>query len=377
MMSNVVLTRAIAGLWVAGLLACSERAAGPASACCVPGPDASGGASAGADGSEGMAGASSGSSGDDGGDRPATSDAATPSDAAPPPDAAASSDAAPPEPVVRARPIVAAPTYAGSVDNSTECSRTYATSGFEPDSAPGTRHPLFFYLAGTNFTVDEQAFRASTAPAAGAVTEAMARRGFVALWVEYDDGAIGWLSDHVGQLACLFGSGNASSLLAAACALPNVDCELGIAAWGHSQGAYMAEAAASFDPRVRAVWTTGYGGDASTALPSNRLRVVNGEADTLNGSVAVLNPIAGFSATECPDDGRGQCLRDDGSGWIIVRRADLARPELSSADHCWFDRRACSDAMTNLEPNWIDPASAKPFALEGNADWLAHTARTP
>ena len=33
--------------------------------------------------------------------------------------------------------------------------------------------------------------------------------------------------------------------------------------------------------------------------------------------------------------------------------------------------------MTNLEPNWIDPASEKPFALEGNADWLAHTARRP
>ena len=151
----------------------------------------------------------------------------------------------------------------------------------------------------------------------------------------WDNGAIGWLSDHVGQLACLFGSGNASSLLAAACALPNVDCELGIAAWGHSQGAYMAEAAASFDPRVRAVWTAGYGGDAPTTLPSNRLRVVNGEADTLNGTVAVLNPIAGFSASECPDDGRAQCLRDDGSGWIIVRRADLALPDLSSADHCW------------------------------------------
>ena len=49
----------------------------------------------------------------------------------------------------------------------------------------------------------------------------------------------------------------------------------------------------------------------------------------------------------------------------------------SSADHCWFDKVSCLDSAPMLEPNWIDPASTKPFALERNADWVARTARRP
>ena len=34
-----------------------------------------------------------------------------------------------------------------------------------------------------------------------------------------------------------------------------------------------------------------------------------------------MNLAAGFTEAECPDDGRNQCLRSDGSGWIIVTKA--------------------------------------------------------
>jgi hypothetical protein len=98
--------------------------------------------------------------------------------------------------------------------------------------------------------------------------------------------------------------------------------------------------------------------------------VVNGELDTSNGTAATLNAITGFSNAECPDDGRSECLRSNGSGWIIVRAADCQR---SSADHCWFDKQTCTDATPVLEPNWVDPASTKPFALLTNADWMAAT----
>jgi hypothetical protein len=261
----------------------------------------------------------------------------------------------------------------GSVNNGEACTTPYKTAGFEPVGEGAARHPLFLYFIGTAFTAASDPSAGYASQAALAVTAAMARRGFVALSVEYDNGAIAWLSDHARQLACLFGTGNTSSILAIACALPAVDCDLGIATWGHSQGALVAHLAANSDPRVRAVWTTGYGagGTPKATLSKNRLRVVNGEADTGNSSVDALNLTAGFTAAECPDDGRNSCLRSDGSGWIIVSKADC---QLTSADHCWFDKKSCLDSTETLEPNWSDPASTKPFALEPNADWVAKTA---
>jgi len=271
-----------------------------------------------------------------------------------------------------AEPISSPPSYSASLDNSAACGQKYATAGFAPADPSGAKHPLFLYFVGTVFVPTEaNSWRDGGAPRA--VTEAMARRGFVALSVQYDNGPLAWLSDHGNQLACLFAPAHAESLIAAACSLGPVDCDLGIGVWGHSQGGLVADMAANYDPRVRAAWTTGYGGDVRATLSKNRLRVVNGESDTTNGTVPVLNEIAGFTSVECPITNK-QCLRSDGSGWIIVQKKDVVT---SSADHCWFDKRSCTDATEALEPNWIDPASVKPFALRTNADWVAETARRP
>jgi len=269
------------------------------------------------------------------------------------------------------QPVLSPPTYQGTLNDAAPCGTEYRTIGFEPAAASAARHPLFLYFVGTTFVATDASSRYDS-KAALAVTEAMARRGFVALSVEYDNGPVAWLSDHVSQLACLFGSRNPESVLAAACALPEVDCNLGIATWGHSQGALIADLAANSEPRVRAAWTTGYGGDARATLSRNRFRVVNGEADTTNGLVPGLDQTAGFTLTECPDDGRKQCLRSDGSGWILVTKAQC---QVTSADHCWFDKKTCADAAETLEPSFIDPASTAPFALEANADWVAATVR--
>ena len=265
------------------------------------------------------------------------------------------------------------PEYMGSLSNGAECATSYPTRGHAPVSTTGTRFPLFLYFVGTEFVAGDASAQHDS-PAALAVTEAMARRGFVALSVGYDNDALAWLSDHQNQLACLFEGARDESLIARACALPNVDCDLGIATWGHSQGAYVAHCAHGREPRVRAVWATGYGGDGSTTLPMDRLRVVNGEADAGdNGTAGKLTMITGMTAEQCSDP--DQCLRADGSGWIIVRKSQLALPDVSSADHCWFDRQSCGASTIMLEPNWIDPASDKPFALESNADWVATTVR--
>jgi len=74
----------------------------------------------------------------------------------------------------------------------------------------------------------------------------------------------------------------------------------------------------------------------------------------------------------CSHDSGG--LGDHGSGWILVRRSDCVS---SSADHCWFDRSSCVASAITLEPNWIDPASTKAFALGANADWVAETLARP
>ncbi|MBF6157757.1 alpha/beta hydrolase family protein [Nocardia cyriacigeorgica] len=270
------------------------------------------------------------------------------------------------------QPIAAPPAYAGTVDNSADCRREYQTRGFEPASSDGRRHPLFLYFVGTNFGKDPEADIRDNIPAANAVTEAMARRGFVALMVDYDNTVLALASDHRNQTRCLFAPHEPRSLLRAACALDTVDCELGIATWGHSQGGAVAHLAPNHDPRVRAVWTTGYAGDMASVLPVNRLRVLAGENEN-NGKPEILNKAAGFTPGECPDDGRSHCLRADGSGWIIVRDADVA----TTADHCWFYRHTCWSTETFLEPSWTDRGSTKPYAIEPNAEWVAKVVRSP
>lgn len=282
----------------------------------------------------------------------------------------AGDDAQTPRPPYPTRPIATPPDYQGSLNNGAACTTTYATGGFEPATDDDTRYPLFLYFVGTAFSGTDPSNKYDN-PAAYAVAEAMARRGFVALSAAYDNGVLSWLSDHRNQLHCLFEAPD--GLLARACALPQVDCALGIATWGHSQGGLVAMMAGDYDARVRAAWATGYGGEQQVSLSKHRVRVVNGEADLTNGTAAVLNAITGLTPALCPDP--DQCLRDDGSGWVIVRKAALADPMRSTADHCWFDRRACSDATLSLEPTWIDPNSTRAYALEANADWLAITAR--
>jgi hypothetical protein len=255
--------------------------------------------------------------------------------------------------------IASPPTYLGSNGTDATCTKPYRTAGHAPSD--GAKHPLFLYFVGTKFLPQDNGSDYD-AQAPLAVTEAMARRGFVALSAEYDNGF-----SLIDKTVCLYQASD--SLLQKACRLPNVDCALGIATWGHSQGALIAHLAANYDERVRAVWTTGYGGSDVAQLDKSRLRVVNGEADSMNAQLASLNKASGMSCTS-----GDTCLRSDGSGWLIVRKSACA---VTAADHCWFDKKSCADNDETLEPNWVDADSTAPFALELNADWIARTLARP
>lgn len=269
--------------------------------------------------------------------------------------------------MVQAVALASPPTYVGSKDNGA-CETTYRTAGFHPST--GTRWPLFLYFVGTRVVANDPG-SAHDSPAPMAVANAMARRGFFALSVEYDNGLAPNLTNRANQLRCLFDVKTTRSLLATVCAREDVDCDAGIATWGHSQGAAVAVKAANIDSRVKVAWATGFSGDGSAVLARDRLRVVNGETDPINNQRGVLN---GATGRDCATG--DVCLGPKGSGWVLVRKAALATVDgvAPSADHCWFSQRSCPSPIL-LEPTWVDGAA--PHGLEPNADWVAERLRAP
>jgi hypothetical protein len=283
------------------------------------------------------------------------------------------------------QPIQNPPTYTGTLQGEAPCNTTYRTTGFRPvdPSAPGAKYPLFLYFAGTSFS-DADMLAQYTSIAGQAVTAAMAARGFVSVSVQYDNRFTSLFDNSLSaqgiqnKLACMFGSSNADSLVVKLCALKDangngiVDCSLGIATWGHSQGALISVDAAQYDHRVNAAFATGYASSSPAPAPTlafNRIRLANGENDSPNNNTSYMNNAVGVTSQDCPG-AVDQCLRPDGSGWILVRQAQLLQ---NQADHCWFGKTSCSANNENLEPNWT-PGTTSPFSLAATANWLAAAA---
>lgn len=268
------------------------------------------------------------------------------------------------------------PTYQGTLKGEAACSTTYHTTGFEPvdPSAPNAKYPLFLYFSGTSFDVNDNGSNYTTI-AGQAVASAMAARGFVAVSVEYDNRFTSLFDNSYSptgfqnKLACMFGSSNSANLTAALCARSNVNCAAGIATWGHSQGAMIALTSSNYEKRVNAAFAMGYipfSGMPAPILPYNRIRLITAENDTGNNNTSTMSSVVGVSSQDCPGQ-TDQCLRADGSGWVLVRQAQLSQ---NQADHCWFDKTSCSANYESLEPNWT-PGNAYVFSLSANANWLA------
>jgi hypothetical protein len=260
-------------------------------------------------------------------------------------------------------------TYTGQGSGASTCNSTFNITGQEP-STTGT-FPVFVYMVGTGETFTNAS---ATAAVAG-----MASRGFVAATVAYNSGSFSGCSTISGKARCIFNPASSTSAISRLCARAKADCTKGVVVGGFSQGAVMATLAKNFDSRVAAAWGIGDGvkysifnltscmADGSRALPSSRLRAVDGEKDQFIGPTAsnVRSQFLTLTGLSCGTSGFN-CLQSNGSGWFIVQNAQVGD---GSADHCYMRQSGdCSGSQNSLDQNWQTGADV--WELNANLDFL-------
>lgn len=207
----------------------------------------------------------------------------------------------------------------------------------------------------------------------------MAAKGFVSASVQYHNfNTIQWCPDYMARAQAIFDATRPASAVGVICALPGVDCGRGIVTAGMSQGGMISVLAKNYAPNVKAVFAmsisdynqNGVGVSLAscmdkpyTAIPANRLTIVNGESDPYFGGQAPLENVSGFT---CPA-GSSQCWSPDnsGAGWYRVRNSSVTD---GNADHCYQMVGDCTLAV--FDTNWYFPAKNN-WSLKPNLDWLS------
>ena len=254
-------------------------------------------------------------------------------------------------------------TYSGG--SGLVCGSTYNIRGQEP--AASGRYPVFIYTVGTTENYDHSS--------AMAAVQEMAARGYVAATVEYDNGSFGSCSTLTSRARCIYDAGRSSSAIGRLCSRAKADCSKGVVVAGFSQGSIMATLAKNYDSRVRAASGLGAGvdysiydlsscvADGNRALPSDRLRIINGEQDgfvgpTASGVRAQSTEMTGLS---CPF--ATSCFRSNNSGWYIVSDSQVAD---GTADHCYMRNSGCIGLT--LDSTWR--SGSAPWSQRTNLNWL-------
>ncbi|MCP3143346.1 alpha/beta hydrolase family protein [Pyxidicoccus xibeiensis] len=254
-------------------------------------------------------------------------------------------------------------TYSGG--SGTICGTTYSIRGREP--AASGRYPVFVYTVGTTEQYDHSS--------ALAAVEEMAARGYVAATVEYDNGSFGSCSTLNSRSRCIYDAGRSSSAISRLCSRAKADCSKGVVVSGFSQGSIMAILAKNHDSRVRAAYGLGAGvqysiynlsscvADGNRALPSDRLRIVNGEQDAFVGPTAsgVRSQSTEMTGLSCPL--AMSCFRSNNSGWYIIDDSQVAD---GTADHCYMRNSGCIGLT--LDSTWR--SGTAPWSLRTNLNWL-------
>src|SRR5215831_11353885 len=244
-----------------------------------------------------------------------------------------------------------AATYSGNGSSSTSCSSTYNIMGKEPTT--GT-HPVFIWTVGTGETYTDDL--------SNTMVNAMASRGFVSASVQYNSGTFGSGTTLTNRARCIYNGSSAASAISKLCARSSADCSKGIVVAGLSQGSIMADLAKNFDSRVRAAYGQGDGvkysiydltsavANGNRTLPSDHLRVVNGNRDTfLAGSDKTRTSDQKLTGFNCGTSALS-CLQSNGSGWYIVSDSQV---QDGQADHCYMLIGGCT-SPTGIDPGFLN-----------------------
>src|SRR5262245_56993367 len=207
----------------------------------------------------------------------------------------------------------------------------------------------------------------------------MAMRGFVGASVQYSNvNAVQLCPDYINRAKSVFDSTRSTSAVGVLCSLSGVSCGKGIVTAGISQGAALSILAKNYAPAVMASFAMSISDlnhqgvdidlsscldDQFTAIPANRLMIVNGQNDTVFGGQTPLMRVSGFS---CPN-GSIQCWSPDGSGagWYLIQDFEVVD---GNADHCYEMKGDCS--LSVFDTNWYLPSTYN-WSLKPNLDWLA------
>jgi hypothetical protein len=161
------------------------------------------------------------------------------------------------------------------------------------------------------------------------------------------------------------------------CSLPGAACSKGIVTAGESQGGMLAVLAKNYAPEVAATYALSVSDHSSlgnvnlsacmdkshTAIPADRLMIINGEDDQFFGGQTPLMNVSGYT---CPT-GTFQCWSPggNGAGWYIVQNSQVVD---GAASHCYQMNGGCTGVT--FDPNWYLP-STYDWSLMPNLEWLA------
>jgi hypothetical protein len=205
----------------------------------------------------------------------------------------------------------------------------------------------------------------------------MAQRGFVSASVQYHNkNFLGPCSGFIERAESIYKAARPESALGVLCSIAGVSCsDNGIVTAGLSQGGGIAILAKNYAPDVQAAFAMSIsdynmnGGtlsecldDPYTAIPPERLTIVNGESDIyFAGQVPLMN-VSGYT---CPA-GTFQCWSPTGSGagWYIVRDVQVRD---GTADHCYQKTGGCAGWF--FDPGWHFGSAN--WSLKPNLDWLS------
>jgi hypothetical protein len=231
-------------------------------------------------------------------------------------------------------------------------------------------YPVFVWVPGT--------YESQVDPLSLLFVTQMAKRGFLSVSVLYNNTELNQTCKaYTDRAKGVFDATRSTSAVSTICKISGASCAKGLVTAGISQGGVLAVLARNYAPQVQAVYAlstgdynhVGIGVDLTaclakqnTAIPANRLTIVNGQADPAFGSQSSTSGASGFT---CPN-GSTQCWSPDssGAGWYLVQNSQVTD---GTADHCYIDVGSCND---KFDPKWNVPAASN-WSLKANLDWLA------